>query len=55
MFTIGIYILNIIDANVEAHLDQFNITDDLSMRPSQIRDFSTGQNSFGLSLQLNIN
>jgi len=54
MFTIGIYILNIIDANVEAHLDQFNISDDLSMRPSQFRNISTGQNAFGLSLQLNL-
>ena len=55
MFTIGIYILNIIDANVEAHLNQFNISDDLSMRPSQIRNISSGQNAFGLSLQFNLN
>lgn len=55
MFTIGIYILNIIDANVEAHLNQFNISEDLSMRPSQFRNISTGQNAFGLSLQLNLN
>jgi hypothetical protein len=54
MFTIGIYILNIIDANVEAHLNQFNISDDLSMRPSQFRNISTGQNAFGLSLQLKL-
>jgi hypothetical protein len=55
MFTIGIYILNIIDANVEAHLDQFSITDDLSMAPSQFRNISTGQNAFGLSFKLNLN
>jgi hypothetical protein len=54
MFTIGLYILNIIDANVEAHLDQFNITEDLSMRPSQFRNISTQQNAFGLSLKLNL-
>ncbi len=28
--TIGLYILNIVDANVDAHLKQFNIDDDLS-------------------------
>lgn len=55
MFTIGFYILNIIDANVEAHLNQFNISEDLSISPSQIRNISTGQNAFGLSFQLNLN
>jgi hypothetical protein len=54
MFTIGFYILNIIDANVEAHLNQFNISEDLSMRPGQFRNISTGQNAFGLSLQLKL-
>lgn len=54
MFTIGLYILNIVDANVEAHLNQFNITDDLSMTPSQIRNISTQQNAFGLSLKLKL-
>lgn len=51
------YVLNIIDANVEAHLNQFSITDDLSMQmqPSQIQNFTTGQNTFGLSLNLKLN
>ena len=52
--TIGMYILNIIDANVEAHLDQFSITEDLSLRPSSGIDFSSGQGTFGLSLNLKI-
>lgn len=30
--TIGLYALNIIDANVDAHLKQFNVSQDLSMR-----------------------
>ncbi|TFG76066.1 MAG: hypothetical protein E4H26_05120 [Flavobacteriales bacterium] len=30
VITIGLYILNIVDANVDAHLKQFNIDDDLS-------------------------
>ena len=31
--TIGIYVLNIIDANVDAHLLQYNVDDNLSLRP----------------------
>lgn len=31
LITIGLYALNVIDANVDAHLKQFNISDDLSM------------------------
>lgn len=32
--TIGVYILNIIDANVDAHLNQFNVNDDLTLEPA---------------------
>ena len=57
LITILGYVLNIVDANVEAHLNQFSITDDLSMQvqPSQIQNFTTGQNTFGLSLNLKLN
>lgn len=55
LLTIGAYILNIVDANVEAHLDQFSITEDLTMRPSQIQNWSTGQLAFGLSFNLKLN
>jgi len=33
LVTIGMYALNIIDANVDAHLLQYNINDDLSLKP----------------------
>lgn len=33
LITIGIYALNIIDANVDAHLLQFNVDENLAMRP----------------------
>lgn len=37
---IGIYAINIIDANVDAHLKQFNINKDLSLKPySEPSDF----------------
>ncbi len=32
--TFGIYILNILDANVDAHLQQFNVDDDLTFQPT---------------------
>lgn len=31
LVTIGLYVLNIVDANVDSHLKQFNVDDDLSM------------------------
>lgn len=49
-FTIGWYILNIVDANVEAHLKQFNVDDNLSIKPDYNFDQSMGQSSYGLSL-----
>ncbi|MEZ4852669.1 DUF5683 domain-containing protein [Flavobacterium sp.] len=33
LITAGIYILNIVDANVDAHLMQFNVNDNLSVTP----------------------
>ncbi|WP_299118135.1 DUF5683 domain-containing protein [uncultured Winogradskyella sp.] len=33
LITVGIYVLNIIDANVDAHLLQFNVDENLAMRP----------------------
>lgn len=49
--TIGIYVLNIVDANVDAHLLQFNVSDNLSFRPDMypINDFSDRQ-TVGLTL-----
>jgi Family of unknown function (DUF5683) len=51
LVTIGMYVLNIIDANVDAHLKQFNVNDKLSVRPDMIpNDFTTNQQNVGLSL-----
>ncbi|HSI70994.1 MAG TPA: DUF5683 domain-containing protein [Gillisia sp.] len=49
----GIYALNIIDANVDAHLAQFNVSEDLSLRPSLNFDQYTGTTGYGLSLNFN--
>ncbi len=33
LITVGLYLLNIIDANVDAHLKQYNVNDDLTLHP----------------------
>ena len=50
MVIAGVYILNIIDANVAAHLQQFNVNEDLSLKPQfNLNNFS-GKTNYGLSL-----
>jgi len=49
--TIGIYALNIIDANVDAHLLQYNVDDNLSLRPHyKINEFDSKSSDVGLTL-----
>lgn len=49
---IGMYVLNIVDANVDAHLKQFNIDDDLSIDFEPYFDFNQVTNSpnYGMAL-----
>lgn len=49
---IGMYALNIVDANVDAHLKQFNIDDDLSIDFEPYFDFNQITNSpnYGMAL-----
>ncbi|CAI8313828.1 MAG: DUF5683 domain-containing protein [Candidatus Marisimplicoccus sp.] len=54
IFLVGTYVLNIIDANVGAHLLQFNVSEDLSFKPyieSSYFDFSQ---SAGIKLKINL-
>ncbi len=53
LVTVGVYILNIIDANVEAHLRQFNVDEDLTVKPNL--DFNTlsGKTNYGLTFNYN--
>ena len=53
MVTLGLYALNIIDANVDAHLQQFNVSEDLSLRPNLDYDQFTGTTGYGLTLNFN--
>ncbi|WP_299365811.1 DUF5683 domain-containing protein [Winogradskyella sp.] len=51
LVTIGLYALNIIDANVDAHLLQFNVDENLSLRPHY--QFNQMENSSDLGLTVN--
>tara|TARA_B100000378_G_scaffold176762_1_gene142674 strand:+ start:287 stop:880 length:594 start_codon:yes stop_codon:yes gene_type:complete len=53
LVTLGVYVLNIIDANVEAHLRQFNVDENLSFRPKLDYDQLSGKTNYGLTLNLN--
>lgn len=55
--TLGLYVLNIIEANVAAHLYDFDVSDDLSMRirPDVNYDFVADKPYVGLSLCFNMN
>lgn len=55
LLVIGAYILNIVDANVDAHLQQFNVNDKLSLKPNADRNFMTGGLTYGLSVNLKLN
>lgn len=53
LVTLGVYVLNIIDANVEAHLRQFNVNEDLSFKPNLDYNNLTGKTDYGLTLNFN--
>jgi len=51
MITLGFYVLNIVEANVAAHLKQFNVTENLSINTDWYRDDLNYGNHLGLSLK----
>jgi len=51
LITIGLYALNIIDANVDAHLLQFNVDENLTLSPHY--QYNQMENSSDLGLTLN--
>ncbi|WP_136480089.1 DUF5683 domain-containing protein [Cognatitamlana onchidii] len=50
LVTLGLYALNIIDANVDAHLMQFNVDENLSLAPHYKFDEIDASSSLGLTL-----
>ncbi|WP_299131011.1 DUF5683 domain-containing protein [uncultured Winogradskyella sp.] len=51
LITVGLYALNIIDANVDAHLLQFNVDENLSLRPHY--QYNQRENSSDIGLTFN--
>jgi hypothetical protein len=50
LVTIGIYALNIIDANVDAHLLQYNVDENLSLAPHYKLNEIDATSNLGLTL-----
>ena len=50
LVTAAIYVINIVDANVSAHLRQFNVSDDLSLQPDFQFDEFSGKTHYVMSL-----
>lgn len=48
--SLAFYLVNIIDANVDAHLRQYNVNDDLSLQPNLDLNPINAQTNYGLSL-----
>lgn len=53
LVTVGLYVLNIIEANVNAHLLQYNLDDNLALKPHI--DFNNPNYTAQMGLTLNIN
>ena len=54
MFLVGTYVLNIIDANVGAHLLQFNVSEDLSFEPYVENHYLDFSQSAGIKIKINL-
>lgn len=51
LITVGLYALNIIEANVDAHLKQFNVDEHLSIEPFIQTDGINAKPQFGVTMQ----
>ncbi len=51
---LAFYLVNIVDANVDAHLRQFNVSDNLSLQPNFEMNPINAQANYGLSLKYNL-
>lgn len=51
---IGVYLLNILDANVDAHLLRYNLNEDLSLRPKFHYQSGFRPSNYGLSLNISL-
>ena len=53
VFLVGFYILNILDANIDSHLKQYNVNETLTIKPYIQKGSLNKSNSIGFSLNLN--
>jgi hypothetical protein len=53
LFVVGFYVLNIIDANVDAALIQFNVNENLSVKPDLYLNGVTSKTNVGLTFNYN--
>jgi hypothetical protein len=53
--TVAFYLLNIVDANVDAHLKQFDVSKDLTLKPNFEPNFMSGNIDYGLTLNFKLN
>ena len=53
VFIVGFYILNILDANIDAHLKQYNVNESLTIKPYINNDIEFYEQAIGISLNLN--
>ena len=49
IITVALYILNIVEANVDAHLIQFNVNDNLTFRPNIQQNEINNKQNLGLA------
>ena len=52
LYFMGFYLLNILDANVGAHLMQFNVNDQLTLRPQLEPNLLNTDMNYGLTLNI---
>jgi hypothetical protein len=50
LVTVAFYILNIVQANVDAHLMQFNVSDKLTFQPELYQNNINSKTNLGLTL-----
>jgi len=50
LFIVGFYVLNIIDANIDAALSQFNVDERLAFKPAVMKNDITLNTNFGFAL-----
>jgi len=51
---LGVYLLNILDANVDAHLLRYNLSDDLTLGPDVQFQYETRPIVYGVSLKISL-